>query len=95
MTKSFEKHLTVVLKEMCTRAGTTYGDIDFSDQNWYLSHTWTEKEQNEFRDWLVNYWYKNKEAREEMLALPWMKKKSELKKPADWFIFNYGWKIEL
>jgi len=90
--REFGTHVKAALKEMCSRVNVKYEDVDFFDPQWYCSHTWNKKEEISFHDWLVDYWYKTKEARLEMLRFPSSRRKTELKKAADWFIFNYGWK---
>lgn len=30
-------------------------DFDFSQKNWYLKYTWTQAEQDQFRDWLAKF----------------------------------------
>ena len=49
-----------ILTEMCKRVGLKYEDVDFSKEGWYMAHTWTEQEQDDFRKWLGEYLKKHK-----------------------------------
>ena len=60
---------------------------------WYMLFSWTEKEQEKFIDWLTDYLYKSKEARQEIMVFPRRNKKT-CREAAQWFVFNYGWTIE-
>lgn len=86
-------HLDIILKEMCNRVDAKYDLIDFRDQDWYQQYTWTTKEELEFVDWMVEYLYTHKEARQEIMKFP-TKRKSHIKEAVWWFIFNYGWKVK-
>ena len=86
------EYLNEVLEEMCDRVGAKFKDFDFSGQ-WFQTHSWTEKEQEDFIKWLTNYLYNNKEAREEILARN-IRLKSHIKKAANEFVFTYGWKLK-
>ena len=49
----------------------------------YQSYTWSEKQEKEFRDYLVKYLIKKEKHTEHGAT-------SE----ASWFVLNYGWKLE-
>lgn len=87
----FEKHLTIILKEMCKRVGVKFDDIDFDDPEWYMKHSWTTKEMDDFIQWLADYLYNNTEARKEVMRIP-KRTKKDTKKVAQFFVFDYGWK---
>lgn len=87
------KHLRVILKEMCKRVGAKFEEINFKKQNWFMKFSWTEKEQNEFIDWLTNYLYQNSEARKEVMKFP-VKDKKRCKEVAIQFVSFYGWKTK-
>ena len=89
-----QKHLRIILEEMCKRAKVNFAEIDFYfDSTWYSRHTWKDKDQNRFAKWLFNYLNKNKEARDEIMARP-SKEKKVIEKTVDSFILNYGWKCK-
>ena len=88
--EQFSESLQAVLREMCTRVGADYDSTDFSNPEWYTKYEWTEQEENQFEDWIVNYLYKNTKARREIMNSQ-IKKKSYLKKVAREFTFQYGW----
>jgi hypothetical protein len=70
MKKEFPKHLTIILKEMCQRVGADFNKIDFKKKDWQETYQWTEKKQEDFKRWLIDYLYKNKEAIKEFCRYP-------------------------
>lgn len=87
------KYLKYILKTMCDFVGANLGDIDFKSEDWYLQYSWSAEKEKEFILWLANYLYNNKEAREHICEVP-IKNKKHLKKVAQMFVFNYGWKLD-
>lgn len=83
-----------VLKEMCKRVNVDYNKIDFKKPNWFLDYSWTEEEENDFSDWLVKQLSKDEELRQEVMDSFSWKDEKRLKKVADEFVFNYGWKLK-
>ena len=81
-----------VLKEMCKKAKAPYTKIDFDTPEWYLGYCWSEKQQGEFIEWMVDYLYHNTMARKEILNHPTRSKKL-IRKAVRMFVFNYGWTI--
>lgn len=85
------KHLKKIMKEMCKRVNVNFKDIDFKKDRWFMKHSWTFKQENDFRKWLIDYLNNNSEARKEVLKNP---NKKEVEKAVSWFIINYGWKYK-
>lgn len=90
---NFGPHLTVILKEMCKYVNADFDKIDFKEDNWYYKYWWSEKKEEEFKDWLVNYMYNNSKARKELMTIP-TKNKKHCQQFANGFILNYGWKTK-
>ena len=84
------QELKTILDEMCSRVGAK--DVNFEEDNWYLKHTWTMEEQDDFINWLANYLYENKEAREMFVNL--RKVKRDCNKASNKFVLNYGWRTK-
>lgn len=57
-----EKHLKVILEEMCTRVGTKLSKIDILQQDWQEKHTWTVEQEIDFQKWMYTYLVQNKDA---------------------------------
>lgn len=87
------KHLEIILKKMCKMVGANFDKIDFKEQNWFQKYSWTEKQQEEFKQWFITYLKSDKEAREELMCFP-SKSKRELDKVWDEFNLNWGWRVE-
>lgn len=82
--------LVVILKRMCEVVGCDYDTIDFKSNDWYTTYTWSEEQQNEFIDWMVDYLKKSSTARKDMSILSSSKK--ELQRFSQFFVSMYGWK---
>lgn len=75
---------------MCLYAGVNYNDVDVQEDNWYFKHTWDEQTEKEFKDWLINYIHKIKDAQFELYQTRYMKK-PDCERAADIFLLSYGW----
>jgi len=87
------KETIKVLKKMCEYAKVDFNKVDFSKDSWYSKYEWTEKQNDKFKKWLENYLYKNKEARNELMAFP-MKNKEAIRRVVNWWMLDYSWKIK-
>lgn len=86
-------HINIILTEMFKRVGEEYDPIKTIGENWFWKHEWEEEEQNNFRDWLAEYLFKNRQARKEIMAFP-IRRKKNCHNVANFFILNYGWKVK-
>lgn len=73
--------------------GADFDKINFKNTNWFWDFEWTEKQEDSFRKWLIEYLLKEKEVRMEIMRWP-RKDKKIILKLANEFIGNYGWKIK-
>ena len=83
--------LDKILKEMCGRVGAIHKDINFKENDWFLRYSWTQKQEDSFKDWLKKQLNKNKRMRTSLMAHPY---KSNIDKFVDHFCFSFGWKIK-
>ena len=86
------EYTKIILNEMCRRVGTN-DNIDFKRNDWYTDYTWTQEQENEFVDWLTDYLYNNRDARQELMVFS-HKDKKRCKGAAREFSANYGWKLK-
>ena len=84
-----EEHSDEILKEMCNRVGQDYETFDFKDPQWFLKHSWTREEEEDFRIWLGKFLKKHKYVG------------SGTKRGQDWGYYeagkllgNYGWRTK-
>ena len=84
------KYLDIILKKMFSMVKADYSKFK-NEPNWFMKRSWTEEQQNKFRQWLIDYMTKNSEARQELMSI---RSKKFVNKFVDEFIFNYGWKIK-
>lgn len=61
------------------------------ENEWYLAHNWTEKQEQEFVTWLTAYLL-NTKALMELTGNKYAGKKTR-ERVAKAFVFNYGWKL--
>jgi hypothetical protein len=88
------EYLKETLTKMCEVVGADYTSIDFKSKDWFLKYSWTTEQENEFKNWLINYLKKSREARNSLMEWPHIKDNHNLQKFADSFVFNYGWKVK-
>lgn len=88
----FSKHLDIIFKEMCKRAGADFDKMDFGKEGWYKQYSWSEKQSDDFGKWFVDYLVEHKAASRELYgyAMP----KYRCKEAWSWFNLTYGWKYE-
>lgn len=95
-TLKLSKAMTDILTEMCSRVGADMTKLDFdsTEHPWYLTFTWTEEQQNTFRNWLIDYLIANKNSVQELTGRKGhlASSKNNIKRLADEFIFNFGWR---
>lgn len=84
------KHLKEILEKMFSYVGEKYTPEYVKQDEWFLNHSWTKEQQDEFIVWLVDY-LKNSEARKELMMFP-IKDRKNLVMFSQHFVFNYGWK---
>jgi len=92
MVKSKYPELDKILKEMCKRVGANFKEIDFKGPDWYTQYSWTEEEQEDFQNWMIDYLYNNVKARNEIMEHP-VKNKQIITKLVGWFTLDFGWKL--
>ena len=77
-----DRQFDVVMKKLFRAVGCWYESIEKScGKDWYMKHTWTEKQEAEFRKWFTSYIVKK-------LDIP----VRSADKRARMFLFECGWK---
>jgi len=80
MQKKQEEILETCLKEMFLRVGEKYPNPEFTKQpEWYRAKSWTEKEEENFRKWMIKYLRKNKI------------RKKDAESEVGMFLLQWGW----
>jgi hypothetical protein len=88
----FPETFKTILKEMCKRVRVPYSKINFDEPEWYNKHCWSQKQQENYVEWMTNYLYTNSIARKEILNFP-TKSKKQIERAVKEFVFSYGWKV--
>jgi len=78
-----EKFIDAALAEMFRLVDRKYSPKATSSPEWYYESTWTSQQQEQFREWLTKLIRRD-------LRHPAYK----ADRAADWFVFNYGWRVE-
>ena len=88
----FGAYLTDILREMCRRVGVDYGETDFTKDQWYLDHSWSQKEEEKFVEWFAQH-LRNIGPRKELCNYPSLvRTKPQRVKFARSFVNEFGWK---
>lgn len=75
--------LTACLKEMFRRVGERYPNPKLTNQHrWYAMRAWTQQEEDDFKDWMVQYLRKKMRLNIK-----------EAQKETSWFMLMYGWAL--
>ena len=91
------KETEIIFKEMCTRVGADYEQIDFQEEKWFYKYQWTQTEEEDFKNWLSEHIYNLPIKRLRLLTkFPHIirKRKKQSRKFATELVDNYGWKIK-
>ena len=88
--------LKTILHYMCRFIDVDPLSVNIKKENWYWDHTWTDAQQTEFKEWLINYFLENPKDLEEISKFPNLLKgnKKRITKLANKFIGQYGWKVK-
>ena len=88
------KPINRIKRKLCQAVGVDWKTVDFHKDGWYLEHTWTQEQEDEFKEWLADYLYKNTRARQQIMKFP-RKDKRICARVASGFVWNHGWKAML
>ncbi len=89
--------LEAVVGEMCRWIGIEPKDAHCwkrdaeHDPEWYLRHTWTAEQQQDFTDWLADKLYADKDWRK-LMRFP-EKNKAKCQAAAAYFVLQFGWRV--
>jgi hypothetical protein len=90
----FGVYLTDVIAEMCRVVDVKMEDVDFTEDGWYLQHSWKRKDQDKFVEWFARF-LKNMGPRRELCKYPSLvRTQPERIKFAEKFVNEFGWKIQ-
>ena len=81
-----------IKKKLCSYVGADYKEIDWENtaDPYYWKYTWTNEQEEDFKNWLADYLYSSKQAR--MIYRTPPRNKKQCKECAYWFTWNHGWK---
>ena len=77
--KQEEPFIAECLEEMFDRAEVSPSEVDLSQREWYLNHSWTREDEEEYREWLVQKIQEHKHTT-----------KYIAKQEAEMFLLSYG-----
>lgn len=87
------KHLKYLIRNMCRIAEVDFDSVDFTQNNWFQQHSWSEQQEEQFYKFFISYLKSDKNARQELMARP-SKNKRDLEQLWNEFNLNWGWKNE-
>ena len=83
--KSHQKDLII---KMYRFAGYKPSEVRIDNDNWYSNYTWTEKQEEAFRQWFYKKVKTNKRFRKHYFSLP--PTNNIVKEALSWFILDYA-----
>lgn len=98
---SINEYMIVIFREMCSRVGVDFVEVvlDETEKNelghyeWpYEKYTWSEKQEDEFREWVIDYLYNNTAARHALTYCG--KSKKCLRDAVGYILLMFGWRYE-
>ena len=91
--KDISNELKPVLTKMCEYVNANPEEIEWRNEEdpYFWKYEWTQKQEQDFINWLADYLYNNKEARNAIMEYP-RKNKKICRRVAEFFVWNYGWK---
>lgn len=89
--KEYGEPLDSILKDLCEAVNTDYYNMDFTENDWFLKHTWSFQDQINFKNKLINKIKKNKKFYSSMLNVSTDRK---IEQSVEMFLFTYGWKYQ-
>ena len=89
------KHTEIILKKQFEIAGhlDKFDSIDFKNDSWFNDLTWTQEQEDKFKDWVIDYIMNNKYAGKEVISVRTYSKKV-LNKWFSWWNLSYGFTID-
>ena len=87
-------HLTVILEKMFSYSPINFYKELVEKEDWYWAYTWKDGEKEDFINWLTDYLFNNKEAREQLMFYP-TKQKDKCFDTARTFESMFGWREEI
>lgn len=89
--KDMSDGLKLVIKELCKRVKAPYTKINFGVVGWQYMYTWSAKNSDEFKKWLIDFLYHAPaKIRRDVLAHN-IKNKKYIADAVDWFMLDYSW----
>lgn len=84
-----------IFDEMCKRVGLPDSkNLDIKKEGWYEEYSWTAKDAQKFRDWLTEYFKKDKGAFYFFRDRKYPHNRAQCKLLAEYIVTKYGWKIK-
>lgn len=80
----------LILAKQLEMVGADPLTFDFDQPDWYCLYTWSEAQENEFREWLDAELRTNKILRK--IAPIAARNKAYRKAEIEWWLLMYGWK---
>jgi hypothetical protein len=91
---STEEILKIILTEMCNIVNVDYNSIDFhnNDDLYFMKYSWTNEEQESFKQWMIKLFKENKHYYKAFTQYPRILK---IEKAVNFFVDNHGWKTKI
>lgn len=81
-----------IFKKQCEIAGVDFATLDFKNSDWFTDNTWTQEQEDTFKEWLKSWLRADKKRLAEVAKFPNLMNDKRLKGLVSEWILNYGFK---
>ena len=90
-----QPYLKLVIYKMCEFAEIDPITVDFNSKTWYSDNTWTDEQELEFKEWVVDFMQHSIGARRELMRFSIYKSKKSILRWYMWFNLQWGLKTKI
>jgi hypothetical protein len=87
---TYGEPLDSVLKDLCEAINVDYTTVDFTENDWFLKHTWSFEDHINFKNQLIKKIKKNKKFYSSLINVTTDR---NINHSVEMFLFTYGWKF--
>lgn len=95
MNEELSYGMRVVLEKMFSYVDANLDETDIKKDGWYSEYEWSEEEEQEFKEWLIDQFMNNRRIRDDVTTMTFTPTRSRAENAANWFILYCGWKTKL
>ena len=91
---NYKEDIEHIMTEMFNRVNETYTPEYVKQENWFMEKEWSQEEQEDYMNWLEKEMLKEWKLLKCLMSIQ-NKSKKNIKRFANEFVLNYGWRQKL